>query len=238
MTTTQLTARATATSAAATSTSTSSPTPSTIASGPVRALLAAGAVATPLWTVAAVTQALTRDGFDLTRHPFSMLANGSLGWIQIINFLVVGALFIAAAAGLRRALHGGGGGIWVPRLVRVVGVGMVAAGVFVADPGDGFPTGTPAGRPESMSWHGTLHLVAGSVTFFALIAACLVLGRRFGRAADRRSAVACRAAAVAVVLGNGWAMSGGPAGSLTLAVGVIAGMGCVSWVAARYRRGL
>ena len=151
MTTTQLTARATATSAATTSTSTSSPTPSAIASGPVRALLAAGAVAAPLWTVAAVTQALTRDGFDLTRHPFSMLANGSLGWIQIINFLVVGALFIAAAAGLRRALHGGGGGIWVPRLVRVVGVGMVAAGVFVADPGDGFPAGTPAGRPANVS---------------------------------------------------------------------------------------
>ncbi|MFD0415976.1 DUF998 domain-containing protein [Streptomyces sp. NPDC127108] len=225
MTTTPLTARDAATSTATTT-------------GPARALLTAGAVATPLWTVAAVTQALTRDAFDLTRHPFSMLANGSLGWIQITNFLLVGALFIAAAAGLRRALHGATGGTWVPRLVRVVGVGMLAAGVFVADPGDGFPAGTPAGRPQSMSWHGALHLVAGSVTFFALIAACLVLGRHFSRAADRRSALACRAAAVAVVLGNGWAMSGGPAGSLTLAVGVIAGMGCVSSVAARYRRGL
>lgn len=226
MTTTPLTARTAATSTSST------------ASGPARALLAAGAAATPLWTVAAVTQALTRDSFDLTRHPFSMLANGSLGWIQITNFLLVGSLFIAGAAGLRRALHGSTGGTWVPRLVRVVGIGMLAAGIFVADPGDGFPAGTPSGRPESMSWHGALHMVAGSVTFFALIAACLILGRHFSRAADRRSALACRAAAVAVVLGNGWAMSGGPAGSLTLAVGVIAGMTCVSSVAARYRKGL
>ncbi|MFD5702515.1 DUF998 domain-containing protein [Streptomyces lasiicapitis] len=226
MTTTDLTARD-----ASTSTSTTAP-------GPARALLAAGAAATPLWTVVAVTQALTRDAFDLTRHPFSMLANGSLGWIQITNFLLVGTLFIAAAAGLRRALHGSTGGTWVPRLVRVVGIGMLAAGVFVADPADGFPAGTPAGMPQSMSWHGALHLIAGTATFFALIAACLILGRHFSRTADRRSAIACRAAAVAVVLGNGWAMSGGPAGSLTLAVGVIAAMACISSVAARYRKGL
>ncbi|GHC51659.1 DUF998 domain-containing protein [Streptomyces flavofungini] len=226
MTTTPVTARDAATSI------------STTAVRPARALLTAGVAATPLWTVAAVTQALTRDSFDLTRHPFSMLANGSLGWIQITNFLLVGTLFIAAATGLRRVLRGSTGGTWVPRLVRVVGVGMIAAGVFVLDPGDGFPAGTPTGRPESMSWHGGLHLVAGSVTFFALIAACLILGRHFSRVADRRSAIACRAAAVAVGLGNGWAMSGGPAGSLTLAIGVIAGMTCVSSVAARYRRGL
>ncbi|WP_327350434.1 DUF998 domain-containing protein [Streptomyces sp. NBC_01304] len=200
-----------------------------------RVLLAAGAAATPLWTVTAMAQALTRDGFDLTRHPFSMLANGSLGWIQIANFLLVGLLFIAAATGLRRVLHGTTGGTWAPRLVRVCGIGMLAAGIFTADPADGFPVGTPAGMPQSISWHGALHMAAGTATFAALIAACLVLARHFTHTADRRRALACRAAAVAVVAGNGWAMSGGPAGSLTLAIGVIAGMGCLSLVAARYR---
>jgi hypothetical membrane protein len=205
---------------------------------PTRALLTAGAAAAPLWTVVALTQALTRDGFDLTRHPFSMLANGSPGWIQITNFLLVGTLFLAAAAGLRRALHGTAGGTWAPRLVRVVGIGMLAAGVLVLDPADGFPTGTPAGVPQQMSWQSVLHLVAGTATFAALLAACLVLGRHFARAAQPRTAHLCRTAAAAVAVGNGWAMTGGPAGPLALAIGVITAMACVScvsWVAARHR---
>jgi hypothetical protein len=86
-------------------------------------------------------QAATREGFDLTRHP---LSNGSLGRLQIANFVLAGMLTIAGAAGLRRVLRGTPGGTWAPRLVRVTGVGMIAAGAFVMDAGDGFP---PARRP-------------------------------------------------------------------------------------------
>src|SRR4029450_10187220 len=73
----------------------------------------------PVWGAVSLAQAATREGFDLTRHPLSALANGSLGWLQIANFLVAGVLTIAGATGLRRALHGGRGGTWVPRLVRL-----------------------------------------------------------------------------------------------------------------------
>jgi hypothetical protein len=55
---------------------------------------------------------------------------------------------------------------------------MVAAGVFRADPMDGFPVGTPAG-PGETSWHGGLHYLFAGVAFAALIAACFALGRRF-----------------------------------------------------------
>ena len=54
------------------------------------ALIAAGAVAGPLYVGVALAQALTRQGFDLTRHPWSVLANGELGWIQVTNLIVTG----------------------------------------------------------------------------------------------------------------------------------------------------
>ncbi len=68
-----------------------------------RAMLAAGIVAGPLFIVASLVQVLTRQGFDLTRQPISMLSLGDLGWIQIANFEVTGLLVLACAVGMRRA---------------------------------------------------------------------------------------------------------------------------------------
>ncbi|WP_106401628.1 DUF998 domain-containing protein [Actinocorallia populi] len=193
------------------------------------------AAASPLWAAVSLAQALTRDGYDLTRHPLSVLSTGSLGWLQIANFLFCGVLTAVGAIGLRRALHGTPGGTWAPRLVAVYGLGMIAAGVFVMDPADGFPVGTPAGAPTTVSWHALLHLASGSIAFIALAAACFVLARRYARAGDRARAVLSRLAGTAVALGNLWAMSNSPAASLVLAVGVITGMLWISAVAARLR---
>ncbi|MGN9843092.1 DUF998 domain-containing protein [Nonomuraea sp. H19] len=201
-----------------------------------RTLLTAAVATTPVWALVSLAQVFTRDGFDLTRHPLSALATGSLGWIQIANFLVVGALMIAGSFGLRRVLSGKPGGTWAPRLLMVNGIGMLAAGVFVMDPADGFPVGTPAGMPAAMSWHSILHMASGSVSFIALAAAGFVLGRHFSRAGARGLAIASRFAGVAVIVGNGWAMTGGRAGSLTLAVGVTTAMAWISLVAARLRK--
>lgn len=137
-----------------------------------RALLTCGILAGPVFVATGVLQGLTRAGFDFTRHPASVLSNGSLGFVQITNFLVTGLLTIAAAAGIRRVLPGR----WGPRLLTVYGVGLLCAGVFRADPQDGFPAGTPAGPPSSISWHGTLHFAAGGIGFLALVAACFAIG--------------------------------------------------------------
>ncbi len=207
-------------------------------SATTRTLLTCAAVAAPLWTVVSLAQAATLKGFDLTRHPLSVLSNGPLGWLQITNFLLAGALTVAGAAGLRQALRGTAGGRWAPRLVLVNGIGMIAAGIFVMDPADGFPAGTPYGMPRALTWHSYGHMAAGSVAFIALIAACYVLGHHFSRAENRGWAIASRVAGTALLLGDGWAMSGGRAGSLTLAVGAITAMLWISVVAARCRRGL
>jgi hypothetical protein len=184
------------------------------------------AVAAPLWTTGSLAQAATRDGFDLTRHPLSALSTGSPGWLQMANFAVAGVLVLVGAGRF-------GFGSAVPWLLRVYGAGMIAAGLLPPDPGNGFPAGT--GTPATVSWHALGHMAAGSISFLALIAACYVLARRFTRAGGRRDAVLSSVAGTALLLGNGWAMTGGQAGSLTLAAGAVTAMLWISVVAARRR---
>ena len=151
-----------------------------------RTLLACGVVAGPLYIVVGVIQMLIRPGFDIRRHELSLMSNGDLGWIQISNLVLTGLLSIACAAGMRRVLNRGRAGTWGPLLIGVYGLGLIAAGAFVADPMNGFPPGTPAGTASAISWHGLLHFVAGAVGFLALISACLVFARRFAALGQRR----------------------------------------------------
>ncbi|GGM48618.1 DUF998 domain-containing protein [Dactylosporangium sucinum] len=158
--------------------------PPAAATGSARTLLACGVVAGPLYIVVVVSQMLAREGFDISRHPASMLSNGDQGWIQIANFVVSGLLFVAGAIGLHRVLGpaAGPGATWGPRLIGVFGAGMLGAAAFSADPADGFPPGTPKGTPTTMSWHAAVHLLVAGIAFLALIAACFVFARRFAAA--------------------------------------------------------
>ncbi|HYL08943.1 MAG TPA: DUF998 domain-containing protein, partial [Candidatus Udaeobacter sp.] len=88
-----------------------------------RSLLGYGVLAGPLYVAVALGQSLTRPGFDITRDDTSLLSNGSLGWIQIANFIVTGLMVVAFAVGVSRAMHGG----WAPRLLAVFGIGMIGA---------------------------------------------------------------------------------------------------------------
>ncbi|MBF6084739.1 DUF998 domain-containing protein [Nocardia cyriacigeorgica] len=155
-------------------------------------LLSAGVYATPAFFVVALAQAATRDGFDLSRHMISQLALGELGWIQIANFVITGLLFVAAAIGLRRTVTTGIGRVWIPRLVGVFGAGLIAAGVLVCDPVKNYPVGAA----DTMSWHGIGHGVAAMISGVALVAAEIILARRF--AAQGRGAMAVASVAVGV----------------------------------------
>jgi hypothetical protein len=146
-----------------------------------RSLLGYGVLAGVFYLVVGLAQALTRSGYDLTRHDLSLLANGPYGWIQITNLILTGLMVIAAAVGVRRAMRPGPAASWGPGLLAGYGVGLIAAGVFVADPMHGFPPGTPDGPPGTVSTPGLLHVVAAAVGFACLVAACFVLAHRFAR---------------------------------------------------------
>ncbi|GAA2821829.1 DUF998 domain-containing protein [Nonomuraea rubra] len=145
-----------------------------------RLLLGFGVLAGPMYVTVALAQAFTREGFDLLRHPWSFLANGDLGWIQTLNFVLTALATIAAAAGMRRALAPGRGAQWAPVLIGAFGAGMIGAALFPADPAMGFPAGTPEG-PGAITLSGTLHMAVGGVGFLCAVAACYVLASRFAR---------------------------------------------------------
>jgi hypothetical protein len=160
-----------------------------------RPLLTCGVLAGPVLLGVGLAQMSTRDGFDLDRHALSQLALGSWGFVQVVNFLLTGVLVIAAARGLRGALGSGRGTVWGPRLLAGFGAGMLIAGVFVADPADGFPVGTPAG-PGQLSWHGALHGVGFVVAMASWTAAMIVLTRTYVARGDRVQAAVCVVALV------------------------------------------
>lgn len=169
-----------------------------------KSLLGYGVLAGPFYVTAVVIQAATRSGFDPTRHPASVLANGPLGWIQVVTFLLTGAMTVAAGVGVYRAL-GRNATRWPGVLISAYGAAVVAAGIFRADPMPGFPPGTPD-EPILVTWHGVLHLLSGAIGFACLSAACFVLAVWFAKSARR-----------------GWAWFSGVTGALVVVTFVALG---------------
>jgi hypothetical protein len=145
-------------------------------------LLVCGAIAGPIYITIGVAQIMTREGFDMTRHPLSLMSTGDLGWIQIANFIVTGILVLLGAIGLRRVANGDKRWIRGSLFIGLYGVGVIGGGLFVTDPALGFPPGTPNVYPETISWHGLLHFIFGQLAFLALIIANFIFARCFAAA--------------------------------------------------------
>jgi Protein of unknown function (DUF998) len=140
-----------------------------------KSLLGYGVVAGPFYVAASLAEALTRPGFSLAHDDWSLLADGALGWIHILVFVLTGLMVGAAAGGVvrqRRAERVNAASGW---FLGVYAAGLVGAGFFIADPADG----TPPGLTVTPGWHGTLHIVFGGIGFGGLITACLVLAWQF-----------------------------------------------------------
>jgi hypothetical protein len=195
-----------------------------------KSLLGYGVIAGPIYVLVVAAQMFTRDGFDPTRHAASQLANGDLGWIQIATFLVTGAMTIAAAVGVRRALGPGRLSAWASGLLGAYGVALVGAGIFRADPSDGFPPGTPPGMGE-VSWHGMAHFAVAAIGFACLVAACFVMGTWFARSGQAGWAWFSRITGL-VFAGSFLSLASGSSGAATILVFTAAVVLVWAWLTA------
>jgi hypothetical protein len=170
-----------------------------------RALLRCGLVAGPAFITAFLIEGAVRDdGYRPLRHPVSSLALGPRGWTQEANFTVTGALFLASAAGLRRA---GDPGPLVPFLTGAAGAGLISAAVFPTDPIGGYPPGTSP-EPSRPTRTGTAHNLSAVPVFIGLPVAALACAGRSWRTGQRGFSLYSAATAVTMLATMGLAGAG------------------------------
>ena len=193
-----------------------------------RSRLGYGVLVGPFYLAVGLIQAFVRDGFDLLRHPLSLLANGPGGWIQTANFVLSGLMVIAAATGFGRVLGPKSRGVrWS---LGIFGAGMLVAAFFPADPVDGFPVGTALGPPTTISTTGFIHFTAGTLGFVALAVSCFFSARAMSRRKTPSMARLSVLSGLAVVLGffGGFLIPGISVGTLGIWFAVAVGW---AWLA-------
>jgi hypothetical protein len=205
-----------------------------------RLLLAGGVGGPPLFVAVLLLEGATRPGYNAWVQAGSALSLSRWGWVQMANFVVCGVLVFGFALGLRRLLAAGGrGSTWGPRLIAAFGLALVVAGVFVTDPAQGYPPGTPSGPAVATTWHGAIHAFAGLMVFAALLpSACYVMASYFANASGGRG-WALYSIATGIVI---WASfvdfivagaRNGPAGFYER-IAILAGWGWIAFLAFRY----
>jgi hypothetical protein len=143
--------------------------------------MAAAALGAALFPVLVTADSLTRDdGYDAGRHWISLLSLGPRGAAEQLLLVVVGVLVLGGSLGLAR--WPGGPGAAARRTsgwMALLGLGLVAAGVFRIDPVPSYPPHSPS---VGVTPSGLVHGVAGCVIIVGLAGACwagrALLGRR------------------------------------------------------------
>ena len=202
-----------------------------------RSLIGYGVLVGPFYLAVGLIQAFVREGFDLRRHPLSLLANGPGGWVQTANFVLSGLMVIAAAVGFARTLAPTSRAVsW---FLGGFGMSMLVAAVLRADPTDGFPAGTPVGPPKTISAMGMGHLIAGTLGFISLAISCFIAARALSRRGERSWARFSLFTGVAVLVGffGGAFLGGGSGTTLGIWFSVVAGWAWLTTVSLHLYRG-
>lgn len=205
----------------------------------MRKLLYAGATGPLIFIAVFLIAGATRPGYSSLRNMVSQLATGDGGWVQVANFLVLGTLMLAFATGLRQTLKGNRGSIGAPVSFGLFGVALLVAGIFVTDPGLGYPVGAP----EVHTTHGIIHGFSGLAAFLTLASAAFAMSWHFSGEAGARAWVVYSVAIGALIFAfffGSFALSAiNPAtpGGLLQRITIIGGWTWIAAVAVHVLRG-
>jgi len=131
----------------------------------------AGMIGSALFVAVFTIEGWLRPGYDPRSTFISELSIGPRGWIQIVNFLLLGILFLAFAWGVAAAFREGKASKAGPILLAIIGFSFLVSGPFVTD---------VAGIPrDQMSTHGLVHGIFGALVFSLSPISCFVFWRRF-----------------------------------------------------------
>ena len=139
----------------------------------------AGIIGPVLFVAIFTIEGWLRPGYDSLSTYVSALSLGPRGWIQMVNFVILGALMLAFAAGVASEFQSGKASRGGPILLSIIAILFMVSGPLVMD-----PTGTPLNQ---VTVHGTIHGLAGGIIFILMPISCFVFLRRFRVDANWRS---------------------------------------------------
>ncbi len=172
-----------------------------------KALLICSAITCPLFMIAVFIEGATRVGYNSFLYPLSSLSIGDIGWTQISNFIITGILLIIFSVGIKRVFNSNQEKFRGPLLIKLVGIGLVGAGIFITDPIFGYPTDMPLVLRQ-FTLHGHLHDAFSMLVFVCLPWTCFVFRKPFLAKGE-----------------NGWAMYSSITGFSMIATFILASMG-------------
>lgn len=143
-----------------------------------------------VFAVVAFTHGALRADHDLVGLPISALSAGPSGWIQNLNFAVLGACMIALAVGLHRGVNQADSGVLAPAFLAISGIGLAAAALFPA-------TDATGAFDDARVLHGVAAVLSFAGAGFGLT---LMARRMVGDARWQGLAAYARAAGVAIVV--------------------------------------
>lgn len=138
-----------------------------VVSTPARLIL--GGLAPLPFLAIVILQAAVQTGYSHVAHPISALAAFPLGWIQNINFYLLGTFTVAYAIGVHFAISPCPRGVIGPTLFGLGGVGLILCGLFPWRQENGVLV-EPAG-----------HAVAAITLFLGMSLGHMVISRRMRR---------------------------------------------------------
>jgi hypothetical membrane protein len=139
---------------------------------PIRWLAIAGVIGPLLFIGLVVAQGMLQPDYSHIAMPISALAAWPAGWMQNLNFFLLGTLNAAFTIGLHNAIRATRFGLIGILLLLVSCLGILLAGLFPWINLNGVPTETPQ------------HVIGAVLTFSGASTGLLVLSRRMTADAD------------------------------------------------------
>jgi len=131
----------------------------------------AGMIGSALFVTVFTIEGWLRPGYNWLSTFISELSIGPRGWIQIVNFIILGTLFLIFTWGVAAEFREGKASKWGPILLAIIGFSFLVSGPLVTD-----VASTPR---DQMSLHGVFHGIFGALVFSLSPVSVFVFWRRF-----------------------------------------------------------
>ncbi len=131
----------------------------------------AGIIGPALFVAVFLLEGWIRPGYNPMAEYVSALSLGGRGWVQIVNFVIFGALLFGFTRAVAAEFPIGKASRWGLILLTAISACYFFSGPFVMD-----PASTP---PAEMTIHGTIHGILGAIVFVLMPITIFVFLRRF-----------------------------------------------------------